>query len=207
MNQECETYRSVKDSFWTDPMILDLLPEEKLFYLWLFTNRSVQICGCYQVSVRTIEYELNLSRDSVLQLISNFIELGRIRYSEVNKEIILLKWFKHNSGFFKVGNKNTRKAINIGVNQIKTEDFKDIVLGWMDNEEAPTPDNGKKEQALCKPLASPLPDKDKKEQAPCKPLTYNNNNNNNSNNNKEPSSSPDVKLTTELEQTADETAV
>ena len=183
MKEDSETYRAVKDSFWTDPLILDMQPEEKLFYIWLFTNHYVHICGCYQVSLRTIEYELNLSRETIIQLIKNFIDLGRIRYSEQNKEIILLKWHKHNTGFFSPKNKNSQKAIINGASNIKTAEFKAIVMGWIGNNEAPTLNNDVKMVAprvaptLGATLGGGIGAGD----------NNNNNNNNNRNNKEEPS--------------------
>lgn len=138
MKHNSDTYRAVKDSFWTDILVLDLLPEEKLFYLWLFTNSHLDPCGCYQVTTRTIEYETGLSRDVIAGLIERFIALGRIDYNEQHKEFILLKWKNNNQGFFKAGNTNSIKAIRQGASKIFTNKFKDIVLGWLGDTQAPS---------------------------------------------------------------------
>lgn len=138
MKQRSDTYRAVKDSFWTDILILDLLPEEKLFYLWLFTNEHLDPCGCYRVTDRTIEYETGFSRDVIAKLIKRFIELGRIDYNEQHKEFILLKWKNNNQGFFKAGNTNSIKSIRQGASKIFTPEFKQIVLEWLGDTIAPS---------------------------------------------------------------------
>ena len=135
MKQNSTTYRAVKDSFWTDVLILDLLPEEKLFYVWLFTNQHLDTCGCYQVNMRTMEYETGLSRDAIAILIQRFTDIGRIKYNADNREIILLKWKKNNAGFFEPTNRNSIKAIKAGANNIKTPEFMEIVLNWLGNDE------------------------------------------------------------------------
>lgn len=196
--KDTDSYRSVKDSYWTDALILDLTPEEKLFYIWLFTNQYVQLCGCYQVSIKSIEYETGLGRDVVLQLIKNFIDLGRIRYDNTTKEILLLKWKKNNIGFFNPKNKNTNKAIHIGAAKIQNTDFRRIVYEWIGITEAPYPNNTQKEEA---PTLAPTQGATL---APC----YNNNNNNNRNKNIEPTSSPPLDVSqTETHVPAQETAV
>lgn len=163
MKSDSDTYRSVRDSFWTDPDILDMTPEEKLFYVWLFTNSHLDTCGCYQVSVRTIEYETALPREQVLMLLQSFISAKRILYCEENKEIILLKWKKNNEGFFKENNKNSIKAIRLGADKIKTPEFKDIVLIWLGVGEAPTLPPTPEARIQPKPKPEPEP-KDKTQQ-------------------------------------------
>ncbi len=160
MKNNDDTYRSVRDAFWTDVMVLDLLPEEKFFYLWLLTNPHVDPCGCYQVSMKTVEYETGLSRDTILNLTSRFVALGRILYNEQNHEFILLKWKKNNSGFFNVKNTNSIKGIRQGASKILTPEFKIIVLEWL-GEVAPT------EGATLAPYQAPI------EGATPQPLTIN----------------------------------
>lgn len=138
MKQNTDTYRAVKDSFWTDILVLDLSPEEKLFYLWLFTNEHLDPCGCYQATIRTIEYETGLGRDAIAVLIQRFVALERIKYNEQNKEFILLKWKKNNQGFFKASNVNSIKGIRQGAAKINTPEFRQIVAEWLGDKEAPT---------------------------------------------------------------------
>ena len=48
-------YRNVQTSFWTDVKIADdFNPEDRYFYLYLFTNPHTNLCGCYEVSVRIL---------------------------------------------------------------------------------------------------------------------------------------------------------
>ena len=48
-------YRNVQLSFWTDNKILDdFTPEDKYFYLYLLTNPHTNICGCYEISYKSM---------------------------------------------------------------------------------------------------------------------------------------------------------
>ena len=44
-------YRTIQISFWTDTKIVDdFTPEDKYFYLYLFTNPHTNLSGCYEIS-------------------------------------------------------------------------------------------------------------------------------------------------------------
>lgn len=144
--------------------VLDLSPEEKLFYAWLFTNQHLDTCGCYQISLRTIAYETGLPPDSVVVLLQKFIDSERIKYSEQNKEILLLKWKKNNEGFFKAGNANSIKAIRTGAANIKTPEFKDIVFDWLGDCVAPTLPPTQEATPQPEPKPEPEPLKEKSQQ-------------------------------------------
>lgn len=44
--------------FWKDEYILNSTPEEKLLFIYLFTNEKVNICGIYQISIKSISVDL-----------------------------------------------------------------------------------------------------------------------------------------------------
>lgn len=51
-------YRQIKTDFWDDGYVLELSPREKLFFIYLFTNSKVNLCGIYELPDRTICYTL-----------------------------------------------------------------------------------------------------------------------------------------------------
>ena len=52
-------YRNVRIGFWTDTKIVDdFTPEDKYFYLYLFTNPHTNLCGCYELSFKQASVEL-----------------------------------------------------------------------------------------------------------------------------------------------------
>lgn len=90
-------YRQVHISFWSDPFIEDLTPEEKYFFLYLMTNPKTTQCGIYEISKKTISKDTGIEIETVDNLISKFIQSKKILYDESTKEIFLLNWLKHNS--------------------------------------------------------------------------------------------------------------
>lgn len=55
-------YRQVHVSFWQDPWVLELTPEEKYFYLYLMTNSKTKQCGCYEISKKVMCIETAMER-------------------------------------------------------------------------------------------------------------------------------------------------
>lgn len=115
-------YRTISMAFWTDSKIVDdFTPEDKYFYLYLFTNPHTNLCGCYEISIKQIVNEIGYSDDSVRTLIRRFEEIHKvIRYCKETKEILLLNWHKYN------WSKSDKflKALRKEIKGIKCEVFK-----------------------------------------------------------------------------------
>jgi len=89
-------YRQVHVSFWQDPFILNLTPEEKYFYLYLMTNSKTSQCGIYEISKKVMMFETGYNLETVEKLLNRFIEYGKVAYDEETGEIFLLNWPKYN---------------------------------------------------------------------------------------------------------------
>ena len=90
-------YRQVYITFWQDPFIMELTPEEKYFYLYLMTNSKTKQCGCYELPKKIMEFETGYNRETVDKLIDRFVEYGKIKYDDKTNEILLMNWHKYNS--------------------------------------------------------------------------------------------------------------
>lgn len=92
------TYRNVQMSFWTDSKVSDdFTPEDKYFYLYLFTNPHTNLCGCYEVSLKLIAYETGYSKETIERLIERFEKYHKVVcYSKKTKEVLILNWYKYN---------------------------------------------------------------------------------------------------------------
>lgn len=136
-------YRNISTTFWTDAKIDDdFTPEDKYFYLYLLTNPHTNICGCYEISKRQIERETGYCWDTVSRLFERMERIHMVlKYSDVNKEVLLLNWDKYNwSKSEKV--KNAVYGVSFG---IKTESFRKIVREkikrkWPDADLGPDPE-------------------------------------------------------------------
>jgi DnaD/phage-associated family protein len=89
-------YRQVNISFWQDPFVLDLTPEEKYFYLYLMTNSKTTQCGIYEIPKKIMIMETGYNTETIDKLLNRFSEYGKIIYSPETDEIMLLNWIKYN---------------------------------------------------------------------------------------------------------------
>lgn len=112
-------YRQVHVSFWQDTFVLDLTPEEKYFYLYLMTNSKTSACGIYELPKKVIELETGYNRETVDKLLGRFIEYGKVKYSELTKEIYLPNWIKFNEPKGEL----TAKCVVAELNAVKCRAF------------------------------------------------------------------------------------
>jgi hypothetical protein len=89
-------YRKVHTSFWGDPFIETLTPEQKYFYLYLLTNEKTRQCGIYEISLRQMSFDTGYNQETVDKLIKFFEKSNKIRFSKNTNEIAIKNWSKHN---------------------------------------------------------------------------------------------------------------
>ena len=54
-------FRQVQTSFWQDPLILTLTPEQKYFYLYLITNTKSTASGVFELPLVLMNFVTCLS--------------------------------------------------------------------------------------------------------------------------------------------------
>jgi uncharacterized phage protein (TIGR02220 family) len=111
-------------SFWQDPFVLELTPEEKYFYLYLLTNSKTSQCGIYELPKKIIEVETGYNRETVDKLLQRFIDYGKIEYSEVTKELFVKNWLKHNS----MKSETVQKCIVKELQSVKNQGFTELFV-------------------------------------------------------------------------------
>lgn len=91
-------YRQVQTSFWQDVRVLEeMTPEDKLFYMYLMTNPQTRQIGVYQITKKTMAFELGYSMESVGSLLDRFERHHKIvKYNPETREIAILNWGKYN---------------------------------------------------------------------------------------------------------------
>jgi hypothetical protein len=92
-------YRSFSTGTWIDPWFEKLNPSEKLLFIYLWTNDVCNQAGCYQISLRRIEFETGLKPEKILKSLSPKVEW----YPEYN-----IVWIKN---FFRRQCANEKFAI------------------------------------------------------------------------------------------------
>lgn len=127
-------YRTVSISFWTDSKVTDeFTPEDRYFYLYLFTNPHTSLSGCYEISLKQMAMELGYSQDTCTRLIERFISYHNvIRHSKKTKEILLLNWHKYNW----TKSPKFKKALLADIGKVKEPSFKSYLTKIVNGENA-----------------------------------------------------------------------
>lgn len=126
-------YRTVSMSFWTDNKVSDdFTPEDRYFYLYLFTNPHTNLCGCYEVSIKQMSNETGYSKDSIENLIDRFEKVHKVlRFSKETKEILLLNWSKYNW----TSSEKFRKPLAKEIESVKNLDFRAFLVDVFENKD------------------------------------------------------------------------
>jgi len=119
-------YRAIQMSFWTDTKVVDdFTPEDRYFYLYLFTNPHTNLAGCYEISLTTMASETGYSKNAIVKLIDRMeTEHNVIRYSKDTKEVLIFNWHKYNW----TGSEKFRKPLKAEIDEIKEESFRSYLL-------------------------------------------------------------------------------
>ena len=119
-------YRNVRLSFWTDNKVIDeFTPEDKYFYLYLLTNPQTNLCGCYEISYKSMSEDTGYNKDTCLRLLKRFDEVHNvIKFNESTKEILILNWYKYNWS----SSAKTITGVISAAKYIKCEKFRNYVL-------------------------------------------------------------------------------
>lgn len=93
-----EQFRMFFSSFWTDGQISeDMTPEDRYFYAYLLTNPNSSQLGVYEITRRTMAFQLGYTPEVTNNLLKRFEEFHNlVKYNPETKEIAILKWGKYN---------------------------------------------------------------------------------------------------------------
>ena len=118
-------YRTVSMSFWTDTKIVDdFSPEDRYFYLYLFTNPHTNLSGCYEINLKQMSAETGYKTEKVAVFLKRFRDdLKVIDYDNDTKELLLINWHKYNW----TSSEKFRKPLIKEIDGIKNESFKNYL--------------------------------------------------------------------------------
>tara|TARA_R100001086_G_scaffold199785_1_gene115964 strand:- start:1263 stop:2099 length:837 start_codon:yes stop_codon:yes gene_type:complete len=118
-NKKMAKFRQLHTSFWNDPLVLDLTPEQKYFYIYLLTNPKVLQCGIYEISIRQISYETGYDQNAVLSLLAHFESINKIKHSKKTNEIAIINFLKYNYS----NSPTVKKCIEKDFESVKNKDL------------------------------------------------------------------------------------
>ena len=73
-------FRQVHTLIWKDTWFLDLDPDEKLLFIYLFSNEASTLAGIYELSPRVMAFETGLTLDCISQAMQKFKDAGKIDF-------------------------------------------------------------------------------------------------------------------------------
>ena len=119
-------YRTIQMSFWTDIKVSEYFtPEDKYFYLYLFTNPHTNLAGCYEISIRQASNETGYSKDTIERLFKRFAEIHKVAfYSSETNEVLLANWHKYNW----TSSEKFRKPLDTQIRNVKNDNFRNYLL-------------------------------------------------------------------------------
>ena len=75
-------FRQIHVSIWKDEWFLDLEPEEKLLFVYLFSNASTSLAGIYKLALKVICFETGLSTAYVTDTLVKFSLADKVYYED-----------------------------------------------------------------------------------------------------------------------------
>ena len=88
-------FRQIHTKIWKDPWFIDLPPERKLLFIYLFSNEQANMMGLYQLPLKVICFETDLDQATVEEGLAQFAADGKC-YVEDNW-VWLVNLFRYNA--------------------------------------------------------------------------------------------------------------
>lgn len=110
---------TIDADFWTNAAVADSFSaEEKFLYLFLCTSKHLSMCGCCEISTRTIAIETGLEGYMVERALSRLQkEHGVVCRDEETRELFLVNWIMNNWN----RSPKWRKRVTRDISEIKSQ--------------------------------------------------------------------------------------
>lgn len=113
--------RYINTKFWSDDFVIGLEPLERYFFLYLLTNEHTEICGIYELSMKVIERETDLTNQQIIDILS--VLKSKVVYTD---------------GWVRINNFAKHQAVNpkieIGIERSLNEIPQDILAKLSNND-------------------------------------------------------------------------
>ena len=113
----------VNSDFWTDEIVEDFTPEDKLFWLFLLTNPKATTLGIYEITVKQAAFWIGYSVDSVRTLFDRFEnKYGLIRV--IDNEVAIRNYLRYS---VTRGGKPVADGLHSDMSKVKHEEL----IAWV----------------------------------------------------------------------------
>jgi len=105
------SFRTLSPSLWSDPFIEGLSAQEKLLYIYLFSNEHVNNVGYMQATLRKISFETAVPQDDVAAFLEKTDRLGKT--ARDGDSILCLNFVRHQTTKSPKVTQNLCKVFNL----------------------------------------------------------------------------------------------
>lgn len=95
-------FRNIHTRIWTDSWFSELEPDEKLLFIYLFSNPSASICGLYEMPMRNMAMDTGISLERVTAILDKFSHAGKVYYENGLVWVVNLKKYNDSGNNVKV---------------------------------------------------------------------------------------------------------
>lgn len=75
-------FRQIHTRIWKDEWFLDLQPDEKLLFVYLFSNENTSLSGMYKLSFKVICFETGIEDGRAKEIMAKFSQDGKVFYAD-----------------------------------------------------------------------------------------------------------------------------
>lgn len=116
-------FRQIHTLIWKDEEFLEYTPEEKILFVYFFSNESTTLSGLYKIPLKVVSFETNISLSYVKTILNKFEDQEKIWYRD--------GWvFVKNFQKYNKGGDTVAKAIANEINNIPDCEIKSIYLKY-----------------------------------------------------------------------------
>jgi len=91
-------YRQIHTQIWRDNWFLDLEPDEKLLFIYLFSNDNSNLAGIYELHERIISLETGLEPKRIIEIVNKLEADGKVYYRDGVVWIVNMQKYHSNAG-------------------------------------------------------------------------------------------------------------
>lgn len=132
-------YRQIHVSIWKDEWFLDLEPQEKLLFIYLFGNEATSLSGIYKLPLKVILFETGLNKEYVVDTLYKFADAKKVFYEDG------IVWVVHMRRYHETTSSKVQQRINADIALIPDCPLKIRYLYGMDTQTHLKEEEDKKE--------------------------------------------------------------
>jgi len=73
-------FRQIHVSIWKDEWFLELETDEKLLFVYFFSNENTSLSGLYKLALKVISFETGIDKERILEILAKFSQANKIHY-------------------------------------------------------------------------------------------------------------------------------